>query len=114
YDGGRGGLPKDPQKARSAYQRACDGGRAYGCINLGWLYINGRGGEQDDKRAAELLDQACRIGDKCSSKGWALLTGRGVPRDTAAGTELLRKECASGNDWSCQQLATHGIPRQAP
>ena len=44
------------------WEQACTGGEAKGCFNLGRLYEQGQGVPQDERRAATLLEQACRAG----------------------------------------------------
>ena len=43
----------------SLYQKACDGGDAAACNNLGVMYYDGAGVPQDYTRAASLYEQAC-------------------------------------------------------
>jgi hypothetical protein len=45
------------------YQKACDGGDAQGCFNLGVMYENGRGVTKDQAKAAQLYQKACDGGD---------------------------------------------------
>ena len=44
----------DYQKAAQLYQKACDSGVAEGCSNLGDLYADGQGVNQDYQKAAQL------------------------------------------------------------
>ena len=53
------GVTRDPARAASLYQQACDGGAVESCYNLGVLYENGAGVTRDLARAASLYQQAC-------------------------------------------------------
>ena len=53
----------DYQKAAELYQKACDGGDAGGCLNLGVLYKIGQGVKQDYQKAAQLSQKACDSGE---------------------------------------------------
>ena len=45
----------DYQKADELLQKACDGGEALGCSNLGLLYQDGRGVNKDYQKAGQLF-----------------------------------------------------------
>ena len=53
---------QDYQKARKFYEKACNGGDASGCFNLGELYRTGEGVPQDFSKAKELYKKACDEG----------------------------------------------------
>ena len=53
----------DYQKAAQLYQKACDGGDAGGCYNLGVLYADGQGVNQDYQKAAQLYQKTCDSGN---------------------------------------------------
>jgi len=50
--------------ANKLYKKACDGGNAQGCFNLGNLYNYGQGVKQNSSTAAKLYKKACDGGDK--------------------------------------------------
>jgi TPR repeat protein len=63
-DGGRvsdegPSAPEDDVKAMQLDQKACDGGDATGCYNLGLRYENGKGQPRDEDKAAQLYQRAC-------------------------------------------------------
>ena len=68
----------DYQKAAQLYQKACDGGDALGCHNLGLLYKNGQGVNQDYQKAAQLYQKACDGGNAvgCFSLGFLYQNGQ--------------------------------------
>ena len=49
----------DKERATELYRRACDGGDATGCFNLGRMYYRGIGIAQDRAIAIELFQKAC-------------------------------------------------------
>jgi hypothetical protein len=51
-------------KAGSLYDRACQGGNAQGCSNLGNLLVQGLGVTQDTARGIELLRKGCKMGNE--------------------------------------------------
>lgn len=51
----------DFSKAAILFQKACDGGEALGCYNLGLMYANGQGVRQDYFKATELYKKACDL-----------------------------------------------------
>ena len=55
------------------FTKACDGGNAFGCSNLGTSYFNGEGVKQDKIKAKELFGKACDGGIEDGCKGYAIL-----------------------------------------
>ena len=49
-------------KAAPLYVKACKGGDAESCVNLGILYQSGEGMPRDEAKPAELFDKACELG----------------------------------------------------
>lgn len=66
YEKGKG-VEKDISRAATLYRKACDGGRARGCTNLGYIYSN-RG---DFAQALVLYAKGCNGGDAagCTNLG---------------------------------------------
>jgi TPR repeat protein len=56
------GVGADASKAASFLDRACRGGDAEGCNDLGVAYEKGTGVTPDRRRAAELFRKACQLG----------------------------------------------------
>ncbi len=50
------------KKAIAAFEKACLGGNMHGCENLGTMYENGRGVQEDFRRAFDLYKKACEGG----------------------------------------------------
>lgn len=57
YEHGEG-VPRDPERAVELYCEAALMGNAEAMYSLGWMYINGRGVERDDRYAATLFEMA--------------------------------------------------------
>ena len=75
---------------------ACDGGSHVGCVRLGELALEGRGGAaKDEARAAALFTKACeaRSTEGCLGLARLLEEGRGVDRDEARAASLHTREC---------------------
>ena len=56
YDAG------DEQTAAQIWQKACETGKARGCVRLGFLYQSGRGVKQDDEKSRQILPKSLRRG----------------------------------------------------
>jgi hypothetical protein len=56
------GVPRDPARAAHEFDKACAGGEASACSNVGLMYRNGDGVTRDDARAVAYLEQACTLG----------------------------------------------------
>ena len=70
-------MKQDKFKAVALYTKACDGGRASGCSNLGVMYSNGEGVRLDKKRALALYGKACDMKEERGCKNYAKLKGQG-------------------------------------
>lgn len=55
-------VKKDYKKAVELFDKACDGGIADGCNNLGHMYANGKGVKMDMTRAMGYARRACDAG----------------------------------------------------
>ena len=55
------------------YQKACDAGEADICSNLGIMYLNGKGVKVNEKKAYQLFQQACALGDESGCKNYEVL-----------------------------------------
>lgn len=54
--------PRDPERARQLWEKACAGGNAQSCSNLGLMHNTGDGVPKDRARALTYLKQACDLG----------------------------------------------------
>ena len=87
------------QKAASLYKKACDGGCAEGCHNLGVLYEKGLGVNQSYAKAASLYKRACNGGCAlgCNNLGVLYVNGLGVPLNKIKAYQYWMKAAKQGN-----------------
>lgn len=52
------------------YQKACDANEADVCSDLGIMYLNGKGVNVDEKKAYQLFQKACSLGDESGCKNY--------------------------------------------
>ena len=103
------GLDKygiDNQQAVALFRKACHGGEAQGCTNLGWMYEKGREVVQDEAKAVTLYQQGCDGGNArgCTNLGWMYAEGREVVQDEAKAVTLYQQGCDGGNAQGCTNL----------
>jgi hypothetical protein len=98
-------VPRDYAHARTLLARACGGGLAEACTDLGVLY-QGAGGPPDPVRAYGLFQAACRGGstDGCRKLGIAVWYGQGTRPDREQARVLFERACRAGDQRSCEFL----------
>jgi hypothetical protein len=92
---------KDPGAAAAAFDKACQGGEANGCTNLGISLL--WGGNKDTGRAVKSLDLGCRMGSAraCELAGEAWMNGTAGTKDVARAVKLYSKGCEGGDYVAC-------------
>lgn len=97
------GVP-DHERATYFYRRGCNAAFGLGCTLLAQAYAKGLGVAQDEPRAVEILQLACRASTMaaCSdlSSFYFLGTG-GLERSDEKGIDLLTRACDHGHTSSC-------------
>ena len=95
------------KKAVTLFNKACEGGNATGCNNLGLMYDNGQGVKQDYHQAVKLYTKACEGGNAagCSNLGLMYANGQGVKQDYHQAKELFGKACDGGEQVACDNYA---------
>ncbi len=90
----------DPGLAAGWFYRAAEQGYADAQFNLGLMYINGEGIEQDTVQAVELFKKAAEQGniDAQNNLGALYYTGEGVERNVDIAIEWFEKAAALGSD----------------
>ncbi len=83
------GRAKDPARAASFFKKACDGGNAVACFNLGASYSNGEGVTRDQSRALSLFQKACDAGYTVACDAAALTKQREAAPAPASSQQLL-------------------------
>lgn len=100
-----------PDDILLAYRTACEGTVCgdmdpLGCFNLGVLYRDGYGVEQNKAEAAKLFQRSC---DRHNAYGCANLAdlysaGEGVDEDLEEANELYQRACDLGHEGACAFL----------
>ncbi|MBX3184047.1 MAG: sel1 repeat family protein [Polyangiaceae bacterium] len=106
----QGLLQEDSGKFREAlksYLLACKGGDAISCSNAGYMYRTGRGVDQQDDTAAQLMQIGCEAGDArgCTDLGYYYEKGIGVPGSNERAAQLYKRGCDGGNLTGCANYA---------
>jgi hypothetical protein len=119
YAEGKGGLPPDPAKGATYYEKACDKGMRLACRNLGNLYIEGRGVAVNRVKGIELLDRSCAagLGLACDELGDVYDQGKANGSiDAAKAVNVYARGCDIHSGRSCRMLGKHykdgsGVPK---
>jgi uncharacterized protein len=88
--------PSEPvilERGAELSKHACEGGIIPACIQLGDLYEEGQGVEQDFSYARELYQEACHKNDPdgCYRLAYTYQMGIGVPKDSLKATTIYRQ-----------------------
>lgn len=85
----------------------CDDGSGYMCTNVGMVYENGMGAEQNDSIAVEFYTKGCHNNDSngCYLLGRMYKEGRGIKQNHSKAKELFGKACDGGDADGCQEYA---------
>jgi uncharacterized protein len=112
------GPVKDPISPADCLK---DKKKASDCQRLGLLYAKGEDVRQDEPRAIEFLDAACRAGlaSSCGVQGWLLLKRHERPEDVKQGEQLLERACKQNALGACGALGQAyasgtGVTRDVP
>ncbi len=93
--------------AAKLFKKACDGGSATGCYNLGLLYnYGGQGVRHNYFTAAKLYKKACDSGNinGCVNLGVYYDDGLGVRHNYVTAAKLYKKACDGGDAIGCLDL----------
>ncbi|MGO9171020.1 MAG: caspase family protein [Rhodomicrobium sp.] len=87
-------------RARELYRELSKEGHVAATFNLGYMFYNGDGGDQDKVEAARLFRKAADLGDGSAMDGLAVLydNGEGVKEDAHVAAELIFSAIKKGND----------------
>ena len=94
--------------ARLELERACLGGMARACDDLGrWFDGSGKAAHADGERAADLYARGCNLGlaSACNDLGDILTYGRGVAIDRSRAVRLYERTCLLGDALGCGNVA---------
>ena len=100
------GVTQDLGRARTLFEKACDGGAMEGCYNLGFLYEEAAGVAEDLGRARALFEKACNGGsmEGCASLGLFYRIGLGGAQDYSVARVYYNKACDAGIRSACISL----------
>jgi len=92
----------DFQKAFKYYKKACEGGNALGCSNVGLLYVKAEGVKQDYVEAKKYYGKACDGGHATACSTLALVsTYVNAEQNYAKTKEYFEKACEDGDAEAC-------------
>lgn len=88
-------------------EAACARGDHAGCVQLGWMLVEGNVAPRDYDRARELFVAACHAGDSlgCNNLGWLHFQGLGVPANHGVAVGYFRRACEQDDPFGCNNLA---------
>jgi len=105
-------------EATPLLDKACTGGSAEACKDLGNLYHEGNTVPKDSSRAAALYTKACsgHIAVGCTNLGVMYHNGDGVAQDDTKAANLYSQGCNAGDAIGCTNLGNsywngHGVPQ---
>ena len=92
--------------AARRFRTACNEGDLEACVGIASLMTDGRGVEQDQVAARQLLDLACRqrVAEGCVVLARIYAEGDGVDVDPAYAMSLRRRACEAGHEAACGAL----------
>lgn len=102
------GVPKDARRAADAFEKACRGNVAAGCMMLALQVEQGDGREANGVEAKRLFQQACDhgVGRSCYLLGIRLQEGRqGFAADRTSARGVLQTGCKTRYGLACWALA---------
>ena len=93
------GEPKNIEKAIKLYQKVSDAGEIYALNELGRIYQNGIGVEENQELAFHYYLRSANLGNEFGQVQSAmhLMDGRGVSKDTAKAKKYLQLSAKQGN-----------------
>ncbi len=103
-------IKKNHNKALEYFKKACELGDAQGCISLGLMYYEGKGTEQDHKKALTYYEKALelfQIGyelgyrDQSFEIGLTYFQGNRRSRDIFKASEYFKRACDDGETRGC-------------
>jgi serine/threonine-protein kinase len=105
-------------EASPLLDKACTGGSAEACKDLGNLYHDGNTVPKDSSRAAALYTKACNahIGVSCTNLGAMYHNGDGVAQNDVRAADLYSQGCDAGDAIGCTNLGNsywngRGVPQ---
>eukprot|EP01103_Thecamoeba_quadrilineata_P002272 TRINITY_DN12256_c0_g1_i1.p1 TRINITY_DN12256_c0_g1~~TRINITY_DN12256_c0_g1_i1.p1 ORF type:complete len:862 (-),score=184.65 TRINITY_DN12256_c0_g1_i1:51-2636(-) len=109
YSQGEGGVQKDDCQAVFWYRKAAEQGYATGQCHLAFMYLNGRGVDEDYKAAFDWYRKAADQDHSDAQCGLAFLYahGQGVFKDEQKAFEWYSKAAQQGNERAKMELESY-------
>ncbi|MEO0990947.1 MAG: hypothetical protein AAFX00_08370, partial [Pseudomonadota bacterium] len=106
----------DTARAMSAYQSACETGRADACLSFARALELNSEGDAGPKAAIDYFRQACDLQDRwaCQELGNRYNVGRHVEQDRQTAKMLFEKACDLGSGTACFSAGTQWDPESFP
>lgn len=94
------------KKNLELYTKECQKDDAKSCYNLGLMYVNAQGVQEDLLKGAELFTKACDNGNMsaCLDLSFMYVQGHGVKHNYPRAAELFEKTCDAGSSQGCNNL----------
>ena len=91
---------KNYSEALKWYRKAAEQGNAEAQINLGGMYLYGKGVPQDNSKAVKWFRKAAEQENAMAQKniGWLYEQGKGVPQDDSEAVKWFRKAAEQGDE----------------
>lgn len=95
-------VSEDSALAAWIFQNTCEAGEPTGCVNLGWVFLNGTSAEPG-ALAAPFFGKACtdKVTLGCLGLGTIYRDGRDTPKNPARAAELFKRACDGGVKAAC-------------
>lgn len=100
------GSQKNPEAIRPALRKACEGGEAVACNNLGMFLVRGVGGPSDEEAGRVLMARACRMGH-ANACGAMVGLAEGAPEEVRM---WMRMACRGGIGPACEEYVKEHEP----
>lgn len=96
-------------RAAELFQLACNRENEVACRNLGEMYRDAHGVDQDDAKAVGFFQTACNDKDPAGCRDLAMMyaSGRGILKDSARAVQLLALACKAGDEASCNGIGAN-------
>jgi hypothetical protein len=103
YDQGKSAYDnKQYPLARTLFSQACNGGEKNACNYLGYMYAQGQGGARDQRKALEVYQKGCELGNLRSCVNLGSLFQDTGNNDEAR--KYFKKACDGGLTEACDLL----------
>lgn len=110
------GTPKDEFKAFDMFSKTCIKNKKgkynpyFGCANLAFLYLDGRGVRQNFKAGIEILNDTCKDGNLANCEILSNIYNdgySGITKDTNKAMEILEFSCKKGEINACLKISNN-------